>query len=304
MAQKVLIIDDSDAIHGLLKVRLQSEPIELHFASDGESGLARAFDLKPDLILLDVDMPDLDGYEVCRRLKSDERTMPIPIVFLTGAASSEEKIKGLDMGAVDYVTKPFDAAELRARVRATLRTKYLTDLLSHKAMIDGLTGLWNRTFFETRLISELSRSRRDNQPVSCVMIDLDHFKQLNDRYGHPFGDEVLRGVGKLLNEMGRSEDVVCRYGGEEFVILTPGTQAEAAALFAERIRKGVESLKFTAKGQTITVTCSLGVSDLGHIPPPSIVELADQALYQAKHGGRNRVVIADVPPRPEEANAA
>lgn len=293
--QKILVIEDSEAIHGLLKVRLQSEPVELHFASDGEAGLSRAMELAPDLILLDVDMPAPDGFEVCRRLKADARTMAIPVVFLTGATSAEDKIKGLDLGAIDYVTKPFDPAELRARVRASLRTKYLMDLLSRKAMIDGLTGLWNRMYFESRLASELSHSRRNGRPVSCIMVDLDHFKQVNDEFGHPFGDDVLRRVGSLLGEIGRTEDVVCRYGGEEFVVLTPGNGAAAAAELAERIRKGVEDLRWTVGGRTVTVTCSLGVSDLRHLPPPTIVELADEALYSAKHAGRNRVAVASSP---------
>ena len=296
MPQKVLVIDDSDAIHALLRARLSSEPIELHFASDGEQGLTAAATLLPDLILLDVDMPQPDGFEVCRRLKSDSRTMPIPVVFLTGASSTEEKIKGLELGATDYITKPFDPAELRARVKANLRTKYLMDLLQHKAMIDGLTGLWNRTYFETRLSSELSLARRTRQSLACVMLDLDHFKLVNDRYGHPFGDEVLRCVGQLLTEACRGEDVLCRYGGEEFVVLAPNTTSVQAAELAERIRSGVQAFTWRWQGSAVNVTCSLGVADLRHIPPPSVVELADAALYEAKNAGRNRVVVADPPP--------
>jgi len=297
--QKVLVIDDSDSIHALLKARLAHEPIELHSAAGGEQGLSLAQTLLPDLILLDVDMPEPDGFEVCRRLKADARTMPIPIVFLTGATSTDEKIRGLELGAVDYITKPFDPAELGARVRASLRTKYLLDLLARKAMIDGLTGLWNRAYFETRLNSELSLSRRSGNPLSCIMIDLDQFKQINDRHGHPFGDEVLRWVGQLLGELCRTEDVVCRYGGEEFVILTPNTAAPGAAHLAERIRAALENFSFRQHDAVVQVTCSLGVADVGKPPDPSLVELADQALYQAKDSGRNRVVVA----RPCELNS-
>jgi diguanylate cyclase (GGDEF)-like protein len=292
MSQKVLVVDDSEEIHDLLRARLQAEPIDLRFAADGGTGLALASEWGPDLILLDVDMPDPDGFEVCRRLKADPRTMPIPVVFLTGATSPAEKIRGLDLGAADYVTKPFDAAELRARVRATLRTKYLMDLLAHKAMIDGLTGLWNRTYFESRLSSELAHTRRTGRPLSCVMLDVDHFKRVNDRYGHPFGDEVLRAVGRLLAETCRQEDVACRYGGEEFAILTPGVAAEGAAELAERVRTGVAALALPHRDGPVRVTCSLGVSDLRHTPPPTIVELADRALYEAKQSGRNRVAVA------------
>lgn len=294
MPQKVLVIDDSDAIRALVKVRLHGEPIELHLAANGQQGLALAEKLQPDLILLDIDMPDPDGFEVCRRLKSDSRTMTIPVVFLTGMTSTEEKIKGLELGATDYITKPFDPAELRARVRASLRTKYLVDLLARKAMIDGLTGLWNRSYFEARLVSELSLARRAQQPLACLMLDLDHFKNINDRHGHPFGDEVLRSIGQLLSETCRSEDVVCRYGGEEFVILAPNTSAGAAAELAERVRGAIDSRSWGARGQQVRLTCSVGVADL-QPGTPSVVELADAALYQAKHAGRNRVVIADPP---------
>lgn len=297
MPQKVLVIDDSEAIHGLLKARLSSEKLELHFAGDGKTGLERAAAIFPDLILLDVDMPQPDGFEVCRQLKSDSRTMHIPIVFLTGATSTEEKIQGLELGATDYITKPFEPAELRARVRASLRTKYLLDLLSRKAMIDGLTGLWNRSYFDMRMSQELSLTRRTHQPLACIMLDLDHFKRLNDTYGHPSGDEVLRWVGQLLTETCRGEDIVCRYGGEEFVVLCPNTTAALAAELAERIRTSLESFTWRFRDSAVKVTCSLGVADLRHVPPPSVVELADRALYQAKHSGRNRVVVAD-PPNP------
>src|SRR3954463_6471255 len=145
MLQKLLVIDDSPDIQALLLVRLKDEPITLHFASSGEEGLAMAAELKPDVILLDVHMPGTDGYEVCRKFKANPQTINTPIIFISGADSTEEKIQGLELGAADYVTKPFDPAELRARVRASLRTAYLMDLLSRKAMIDGLTGLWNRS---------------------------------------------------------------------------------------------------------------------------------------------------------------
>jgi diguanylate cyclase (GGDEF)-like protein len=290
--QKVLAIDDSEAIHALLRARLSTEPVELHHAAGGIEGLRRASELLPDLILLDVEMPDPDGFEVCRQLKAQTRTQTIPVVFLSGAASTEQKIQGLELGATDYIAKPFDPAELRARVRASLRTKYLMDLLARKAMIDGLTGLWNRAYFENRLNTELSLARRAQQRLACVMIDLDHFKLVNDRFGHPFGDEVLRSVAQILSETGRSEDVVCRYGGEEFVLLAPNTRAEAAVELAERARRAIESHEWNHGGKTVSVTCSAGVADLQNSPPPSILERADAALYQAKHDGRNRVVLA------------
>jgi diguanylate cyclase (GGDEF)-like protein len=293
MLQKVLVIDDSPSIHALLKARLTAEPIELLFAGDGEQGLKMAASLLPDVILLDIDMPEPDGLEVCRRLKADERTNPIPVIFLTGETSTEQKIRGLELGATDYITKPFDAAELRARIRATLRAKYLMDLLSRKALLDGLTGLWNRVYFESRLCSELALIRNTGRPLSCLMIDLDRFKQLNDEYGHLFGDDVLKGMGRILGEICRPEDVVCRYGGEEFVILCPSLSSHQAAQFAEQIRSAVQSQIWSHNGKPVAVTCSIGVADLRHTPPPTVVELADQALYHAKSSGRNRVTVAD-----------
>src|SRR5437763_3771959 len=184
MPQNVLAIDDSPEIHALLRARLKDEPITLHFADSGQAGLAMVADIKPDVILLDVHMPEMDGYQVCRMIKANPTTVNVPIIFLTGADKTEEKIRGLELGATDYVTKPFDPAELRARVRASLRTKYLMDLLSRKAMIDGLTGLFNRAYFDARLIAEMSLARRTHAPLSCIMVDVDRFKQINDLHGH------------------------------------------------------------------------------------------------------------------------
>jgi two-component system cell cycle response regulator len=289
--QKVLIVDDSEAIRLLLQARLSAEPIELHCADSGASGLRLSGEILPDLILLDLELPDIDGLEVCRRLKANPRTQSIPIVFISGTTDTARKIEGLEMGAADYITKPFDAAELRARIRVSLRAKYLLDLLARKAMIDGLTGLWNRTYFETRLTAETSLARRNAQPLACVMIDLDHFKQINDRYGHPFGDDVLRGVAQLMNEACRSEDLVCRYGGEEFVVLAPNTTAGAAMEVAERIRTAVAACSWTHHESLVQVTCSLGVADLQQSSLNGILEFSDAALYQAKQAGRNRVAL-------------
>jgi diguanylate cyclase (GGDEF)-like protein len=289
--QKVLIVDDSEAIRLLLQARLSAEPIELHCADSGTSGLRLAGELLPDLILLDLELPDIDGLEVCRRLKSNPRTQSIPIVFISSTTDTERKIAGLEMGAADYITKPFDAAELRARIRVSLRTKYLLDLLARKAMIDGLTGLWNRTYFESRLTAETSLARRNAQPLACVMIDLDHFKQVNDSYGHPVGDDVLRGVAQVMNDACRTEDLLCRYGGEEFVVLAPNTPAAAAIELAERIRTAVAACSWTHHGNLVQVTCSLGVADLQQSSLSAILESADAALYQAKQAGRNRVEL-------------
>lgn len=292
MPQKLLIIDDGQPVHDLIRARLAGEPVELFSALDSTTGLEMARQLEPDLVLLDVAMPGIDGFDLCRRLKSDPATMSIPIVFLTGATSTQEKIRGLDLGAVDYVTKPFDSAELKARVRASLRTKYLLDLLANKAQVDGLTGLWNRAFFEHSVLKQLSLSRRYGTPLGCVLVDIDQLAPLNERFGHPFGDEVIRAVGDVLQTSCRTEDLVCRYGGEEFAILTPNTPGEKAVLLAERLRQSVATRVLQARGQRLTVTCSFGVADAES--GQSIVFEATEALARAKAAGRNRVEASNL----------
>jgi diguanylate cyclase (GGDEF)-like protein len=238
-------------------------------------------------------MPDPDGFEVCRRLKDDPATMNIPIVFLTGIASTEQKIRGLELGALDYIIKPFDPAELRARVRTTLRQKYLLDLLAKKAMIDGLTGLWNRGYFDQQLAAQLALYRRSGHPVSCILGDVDHFKIINDNFGHPTGDEALRAIAQILQASCRLEDILCRYGGEEFAILCPTTEAPKAAVLAERLRESISRLTMSYKRTPIPLTCSFGVADPTCCNDCTLVEAADQALYHAKQSGRNRVLIAN-----------
>jgi diguanylate cyclase (GGDEF)-like protein len=303
MAQKVLLIDDAEMIHSLVAVRLAGEQIEMIDAYDGHDGLRLARELLPDLILLDVEMPDPDGFEVCRQLKADAATMTIPIVFLTGVSSNTDKIRGLEMGAADYVTKPFDPAELRARVRASLRTKFLLDLLSKKAQIDGLTGLWNRSQFNYRMEQEISLARRTGRSIACILCDIDHFKSVNDTYGHTVGDDVLRRTAAVLADACRREDVVCRYGGEEFIVLAPSSDISGAAVQAERIRLAIRSDPMVHLGKPLPITISIGVASvcLDDDQPPlsasqietQLVEAADAALYRAKEDGRDRVEVAD-----------
>jgi len=296
MPQKILIIDDSPQIHALMKARLKDEAIAVHSADSGLTGLALATELQPDVILLDVNMPSMDGYEVCRRLKASPVTSAAPIIFLTGADSTEDKIKGLELGATDYITKPFDPAEMRARVRAALRTAYLLDLLSRKAMIDGLTGLWNRGYLDARLMAEVALARRSGRALSCIMLDVDRFKGVNDKFGHPFGDDVLKMVASRLNAGSRTEDVVCRYGGEEFAILLPNTARTGAVELADRMRLAIAAQTLRFRDQTVNVTCSMGVAEVqeGDEDGSAMLETADSALYQAKQTGRNRVCTSNV----------
>jgi diguanylate cyclase (GGDEF)-like protein len=292
--QRVLIIDDTRNIHALIKARLAGEPVEIHSAFAANDGLNMAGTLLPDLVLLDIDMPDVDGFEICRRLKAQPATMNIPVVFLTGAGSTEAKIRGLEVGAVDYVTKPFEPAELRARVRAALRTKYLLDLLNKKAMIDGLTGLWNRTYFDQTLAAQAALGKRSGQACSVVLCDLDHFRTINDRCGHLTGDEALRCVAACIQATCRLEDVVCRFAGEEFGILGPNTPADRAMIMAERLRKNIEKLTLSHRGMPVLITASFGVADLNCATGTTdIVTAATAALRRAKANGRNRSELAE-----------
>ena len=287
---KVLMIDDAKMMHGIVKARLLADGLDFHSAFNGVEGLSLALAIQPDIILLDVEMPSPDGFEVCRRLKADPALSNIPIIFLTGVSSTEEKIRGLNLGAVDYITKPFEAAELQARVRVGLRIKELLDLLSRKAMIDGLTGLYNRGYLNQRLEEESAYVARHQRPMSVIMLDVDHFKSINDTHGHGFGDKVLKGIASILQQISRTEDVPCRFGGEEFAILARETDAVAAMAFAERIRVGVESATFSRGPISVSVTCSLGIasSDDGI---DGIIDRADQALYESKRAGRNRATL-------------
>ncbi len=287
---KVLIIDDSPDALALAKARLGKEGLELICVDGGLAGLEAAAKGKPDLILLDVDMPDMSGFDVCRRLKGDAGLCMIPVIFLSGSGGPEDKVKGLDLGAVDFVAKPFDAFELRARVNAALRTKHMQDLLIEYANIDPLTGLHNRRALSERLVQEWARLMRHGGRLSVIMADIDHFKNVNDRFGHLVGDDVLRQVAGLLAEGCRESDMPFRYGGEEFVILAPETSAEAAADFAERLRTSICSAPMEAHGQAVEVTASFGVAgNDGRQSPEDMIKAADEAMYRAKSAGRNCV---------------
>ena len=287
---KILIIDDSPDALAVAKTRLAHEGHEILCAGGGKEGLEIAGRVNPDLVLLDVDMPEMNGYDVCRRLKEDAATCSIPVIFLSGSGGIEDKVKGLDLGAVDFVTKPFDVFELRARVRAALRTKHLQDLLRKYALIDPLTELPNRRALDERLQQEWARLLRHGGRLSVIMADLDHFKRVNDEFGHPAGDEVLRQVARLLADGCRESDTPARYGGEEFVVVAPETAARDAADFAERLRTSICARPLEVHGKSLEVTASFGVADNeGLKETEDLVQAADEALYRAKSAGRNCV---------------
>ena len=298
MTQTILAIDDSPEIHQLLKVRLKNLDVELSHADCGFDGFDKAMASNPDLILLDVMMPDASGFDICRKLKATTETRNIPVIFLTGASDVDQKVLGFDVGAVDYIQKPFDSAELNARVRAALRTKRFQDMLAQRAMIDGLTGLWNRAHFDQRMHEEVAAAARYDRPMSLIMMDVDKFKNLNDNHGHPFGDEVLQAVGDVLQDTARTSDWPCRYGGEEFGLILRETDLDGAVVMAERVRKEIESLQLLNKAQLVPVTSSFGVVSSTLCMNPCdlsskwMIESADGALYAAKEGGRNCVRAA------------
>jgi diguanylate cyclase (GGDEF)-like protein len=297
MHQEILVIDDSVPVHTLVTSLLAEEPVTIHSAYAADTGIVLAASLRPELILLDVEMPGVDGFETCRRLKADPITANVPIIFLTARTNTQDKVHGLNLGAVDYVTKPFKLSELLSRVRAALRTSHLIRLLEEKAMIDSLTGLGNRAMFDERFAAEVGLRVRSRDPLSCIVLDVDHFKNVNDRFGHPYGDYVLKKIAEALIDICRVEDVACRYGGEEFIVLAPQTSAEHAALLAERMRVAISKIPFSRQGESFVVTCSFGVAEAAGIYDRLMLERADQALYQSKEAGRNRVSIA--PPVPQ-----
>lgn len=293
----VLLIDDSEFVHRLLDARLRSESISLIGEHDGRKGMERAASEMPALILLDLDMPVMDGFETLRSLKDDPRTRDIPVIVLSGMQSSQDKVAAFDLGAVDFVTKPFELTELRARVRSSLKMHALLQMLSQKAQIDGLSGLYNRSYFDDRLQEEYDRAIRHGNPLSMAMIDLDKFKQINDTYGHPAGDQVISGIAKIILQECRSVDIACRYGGEEFVLIMPETSPEQAFLLCERIRVRCEQVTWSDHPSR-RVTLSVGINGLesgttSSVLPAVIIEQADRNLYTAKQSGRNTVIATD-----------
>ncbi len=291
---KVLIIDDSVDALDVARLRLSKEGLDIVCADGGGAGLAAACQEKPDLILLDIDMPDISGMDVCRALKADVDLCMVPVLFLTASTSAEDKVRGLDIGAVDYVTKPFDAFELCARVRAALRTKHLQDLLVEFAHIDPLTGLCNRRALMERLQHEWSRIERHGGQLSVIMADVDHFKAINDRYGHHIGDKILQEVAKALARQCRKLDLPARYGGEEFTILVPHETSAGARLLAERCREDVTTIAVPVGDERVTATASFGVAEVsGSSSTEMLMRRADEALYRAKNAGRNRVCSSE-----------
>jgi len=285
---KVLVVDDMPDNVKLLCLELKELGYEVSAADRGSEALRVAAADPPDLILLDVMMPEMDGIEVCRRLKADDRLCTIPVILVTANDSDDDMVRGLDAGADDYVAKPFHLRVLAARVRAALRTKHLEDALVEQAHIDPLTGLRNRRGFMDRLRQEWARIERHGGPLSFVMADLDHFKRVNDAFGHSGGDCLLQEVAQTIARECRQTDLAARYGGDEFAVIVPEASAHRAAQLAERCRQKIEEICLVAV--PLPSTASFGVADSVGLPSPeSLIEHADAALYEAKRAGRNAV---------------
>ncbi len=290
---KTLIVDDDPAALAIAKAHLGKELLEVVSAYGGPEGLEQVRRHQPDLILLDIDMPGMSGFEVCEALKGDPQLSTIPIIFLTGSSGIDALEQGLDLGACDYVRKPFDGIELRARVRSALRMKHLQDLLAKLASIDPLTEILNRRGFAERLDQEWDRTRRYGNAFALLMADIDHFKRINDTYGHPTGDRLLRMVAHTLAAGCREADVVGRYGGEEFAVLLAQQTVDTAVNVAERFRQDIAAIRLSVPNGSEKVTASFGITDSTTCSSPDdVIQVADQALYAAKQGGRDRVEVS------------
>lgn len=293
---RALVIDDSPDVHRLLQARLRNENLRLVSATSGAEGLRLAAADPPAIVLLDIEMPQMDGFEVLRALKDNAATQDVPVIILSGHSTMQDKVTAFDLGAVDYVTKPFEPTELRVRVRSALRLARLVRMLAQRAQIDGLTALWNRTYFDARCRECVSANDRHGRALSLALIDADHFKSINDTFGHPAGDMVLQGIADAMRRECRTTDIACRYGGEEFALLMPETAPEDARVLCERLREGIERFIWQRHPErTVTVSIGLvGTSIRCPLVPERWVEAADKALYAAKAQGRNRTVVIDL----------
>jgi two-component system cell cycle response regulator len=299
----VLVAEDSRVVRAILREPLRAHGYRVLEASDGEQALACCLRERPDVVLLDVEMPVLDGHQVLARIKQQPGLADVPVVFLTARATTEDVVQGLRLGAHDYLRKPFEASELLARVSAALRVKSLQDELRRRNLeldrmsrTDALTGLCNRRHLEERFGEFVSLARRHGEDLAAAMIDLDHFKRINDSAGHPAGDAVLRVTAERLRGILRAEDVIGRWGGEEFLALLPRTDTAGARLAAERMRQAVADQPIPLpEGGEVQVTASIGAAAGVEDGAADLIGRADVALYEAKASGRNRVVMASGP---------
>ncbi len=294
----ILIVDD-DPININLLSEILEDKHEILFATNGRDALRIARDENPDLILLDIIMPEMDGYEVCRRLKAYPEVSGIPVIFVTGLSNVADETQGLEAGAIDYITKPISPPIVLMRVSNHMKLTRALSKLSVLSSTDGLTNIANRRHLDDRLKKECSGIRRPITPLSMILLDIDYFKIFNDTYGHLAGDDCLKKVSHILSlTVQRSLDLVARYGGEEFCCLLPLTDYENAMLIANQIRENILTEKIVHQGSDVSefLTASFGVVTIlpdGRITPDKLIEVADNNLYSAKAGGRNNVIGKD-----------
>lgn len=297
---KLLLVDDQ-RVNILVLHELFCDECEVFMATDGDQALQLCRTILPDLVLLDVHMDGIDGYEVCRCLKSDPDTRDIPIIFVTAQGAVQDEVRGLELGAVDFIVKPINPVIVKARVNTHLTLKQQSDILRSFALLDGLTGVANRRKFDEELERDWRKCMRDQAALSVIMIDVDHFKRFNDRYGHLQGDAGLQAVAMALRGViKRPYDLLARYGGEEFACILPSTGLTEAVNIAERMQASVRALRLehldSAVDQILTI--SLGVATAvpnDEITSNSLVAEADRQLYQAKQAGRARVSSFGIP---------
>lgn len=294
MNAKILIVDDTRLNIKLLTDILENHGYIVYSVNNGFLVLDIARTVKPDIILLDIMMPGIDGFEVCRRLKNDNELMDVPVIMVTARTKGSDIKKALDLGAFDYIKKPIDEWEVIARVQSALRFKQYQDTLKDMAIRDRLTGLYNHMLIKELLEKEIAKQKRKDYDLSFAMIDIDYFKRINDTYGHMAGDIVLIELSNLLSLSIRKGDIVGRYGGEEFGIIMPEINKIDGINLFERIRKNVEGKDFHIENNIVNITISIGVcfkrpdEDMDYI---SMIKKADEALYLAKRNGRNRIEI-------------
>lgn len=295
----VMIIDDSMLVRAVVRAGLEAENNDVIEAEDGTAALERCRQQPPDVILLDIVMPGLDGYQVLAQLKSDPQLSHIPVVFLTGRTGMADVVAGLRAGAHDYLKKPFEPEELLARVGSAIHVKQLQDQLRDRnaqldqlSRTDALTALYNRRHLDEELGRRHGEARRHRDPLGLVLLDIDHFKHVNDVHGHPVGDDVLREVSSRIQNELRLDDIAGRWGGEEFLIILPRTDFAGVVETAERIRGAVSASPVAAGDQRIAVTISGGCAVGPGESPAELLRRADKRLYEAKAAGRNQIIAA------------
>ena len=292
--RRVLVVEPSAIERSRLCNVLTAGEMEVYPAGDLITAVSAVASFEPDLILAQLRLPTHNGFTLVRRIKADDATRTLPVILYSDLTTAEERIKALDLGALDLITEPIVSAELIARVRAALKARHILAILERQSHRDHLTGLANRSVLEDHLVRAWNAYQDRGVALAVIVVDLDHFKAINDTYGHPIGDEVLRVAARLLAGSVRSSDLVARYGGEEFVVVaSEGTAAIAVAL-AERFRLRLAERKVVARGNEIKITASAGIALADRTQqsgPTELLHQADEALYRAKQSGRNAVCV-------------